>query len=514
MKKQVNQLRAGVVLSYINLALGSIIPFFYTPVMLRMLGQEEYGLYSLSNSATSYLTLLTFGFGSTIVRYIAKYRAENNKKEEEAIFGFFLLLYCGLAVFVVICGVVIANNVEPLFHRGLNMQELDKVYILILIMTINTALSFPLSVFSSIVLAHERYVYRRLVDMISTVAVPIVHLIALYLGYASVGMAVASTILQLMMLPLNIIYCLAILHVKPHFSRIPKELICEMLGFSAYVFIGTIADLLFWSTDKVILGMLASSIAVAIYNVGGTFNTIIMNLSTSISGVLTPKITGMVVKNATNDQLTELFVRIGRIQYFIVALIVSGFTLFGRTFINLWAGPDYMDSYWIAIMIMFPLCIPLIQNTGLSILVAQNKHQFRSKVYLSIAIVNAISTYLIAPYMGGIGAALCSCISYLVGQGVIMNIYYYKEAGIDIPLFWKNICFMTTVPGTMLCIGLVMSKWIVVNNWFTFLFGVVLYTIIYCVSMYFFILNDYEKDIVRKPLLSAMRKVKLIRGKR
>ena len=74
MKKQINQLRSGVYLSYINLLLGSLIPMFYTPVMLELLGEAEHGLYSLANSAVGYLSLLSFGFGSTIIRYLSKYR--------------------------------------------------------------------------------------------------------------------------------------------------------------------------------------------------------------------------------------------------------------------------------------------------------------------------------------------------------------------------------------------------------------------------------------------------------
>ena len=65
---KVNQLRVGTLLSYVNLAIGSIIPMIYTPIMLRILGQAEYGLYSLSNSIVGYLSLLNFGFGSTIIR--------------------------------------------------------------------------------------------------------------------------------------------------------------------------------------------------------------------------------------------------------------------------------------------------------------------------------------------------------------------------------------------------------------------------------------------------------------
>ena len=121
---KVNQLRSGVILSYINLGISTLIPFIYTPIMLRMLGQAEYGLYSLSSSAVAYLSLLSFGFGSTIIRYIAKYRAENNKEAEEKTYGFFLLLYCVLSVLVMGCGIIISQNVEPIFHKGLNINEL------------------------------------------------------------------------------------------------------------------------------------------------------------------------------------------------------------------------------------------------------------------------------------------------------------------------------------------------------------------------------------------------------
>lgn len=503
---QKNQLRSGVILSYINLVLGMIIPFLYTPVMLRMLGQAEYGLYSLAHSAVAYLSLLSFGFGSTIIRYIAKYRAEGDKKSEEKAYGFFLLLYSALAILVLVCGTVIAFNIEPIFNRGLTVNELEKMKVLVLLMTFNSALSFPLSVFSSMVTAHEKYIFRKCVDMLATVAAPLANLVALYLGYGSVGMTVAATIMQFAMLPLNIVYCYKKLNIRPRFAVLPKALIKEMVGFSVFVFIGSIVDMLFWATDKVILGMLAGSVAVAVYNVGATFNNIVINLSTSISGVLTPKVTGMVVKNTPKIQLTELFVRVGRLQFIIVALVASGFTVFGQDFISLWAGEDYIEAYWIALLTMFPLCVPLIQNTGLAIVTAQNKHRFRSIVYLIIAIANVISTYLLVPSMGVIGAALCSCISYIIGQGIIMNIYYYKITGINIPLFWKNILKMALVPLLMTVAGLVLFRFVVVDNWFVFFAGVIIFTVIYAMLMYFLAFNSYEKDVFRKPLKKVVSK--------
>lgn len=501
MKKQINQLQAGVILSYINLALGSIIPMFYTPVMLKLLGQSEYGLYSLSNSVISYLSLLSFGLGGTIIRYIAKYRAENDKESIEKLFCFSIKLFCGLAIIVLFIGFIITFNVEEIFHRGLTAQEIDKVHILIFIMTINTALSFPNSVFSSVILAYERYVFRRIADMLSTVIAPLANIIVLYFGYASVGMALVSTMLQILMFGLNIFYCIGKIKISPRGGSLSRDLIGEIFKFSAYSFLGSIVDMLFWSTDKVILGMLASSIAVAVYNVGGTFNNIVINLSTSISGVLMPKITGMVVKKEKEEELTKLFIRVGRLQYIIIALVISGFTVFGRSFITLWAGDEYINAYWIAILTLVPLCIPLIQNTGVSIVVAQNRHKFRSIVYLLIAILNVISTYYVVPYWGGIGAAFCSGISYILGQGIIMNWFYYKKIGIDIPKFWKNIASMSVLPVGMAMVGILVLNKVEISNWSSFLTGIAIYTFIYCIGMYIFSLNDYEKKIIQKFLL-------------
>ena len=79
-----SQLKIGIVLNYINLALSGLIPFFYTPIMLSILGQEEYGLYRLSGSLTSYLSLVSIGLGAAITRYLIKAREENGIEEARA----------------------------------------------------------------------------------------------------------------------------------------------------------------------------------------------------------------------------------------------------------------------------------------------------------------------------------------------------------------------------------------------------------------------------------------------
>ena len=80
--KTTNEIKLGAILSYVILGLELIVGLVYTPILTKMLGQAEYGLYSLAASIIAYLTVLDLGFGNAIIRYTAKYRAEGKVREQ------------------------------------------------------------------------------------------------------------------------------------------------------------------------------------------------------------------------------------------------------------------------------------------------------------------------------------------------------------------------------------------------------------------------------------------------
>lgn len=508
--KNVNQLKAGALLSYVNLGLGCIIPLLYTPIMLRMLGQSEYGLYSLSNSVISYLSMLNFGMGSAVMRYVTKCRAEGDKRSVENIVGLFTIIYSLLAVLVVAVGLFLTAFADTFFSKGLTSDEISRLRILLVLMTLSTAVSFPVSVFSSVAVAYEKYVFRRLIDIAGTILTPVLNLAALFMGTGSIGMAVVGLFIQLLYTPIFLVSCSKMLNIHPKFGKPKPGLLKEIWGFSAFVFLSMIVDLLYWSTDKVLIGAMIGSAAVAIYNVGGTFTSMMQNMSSAISNVFVPRVTMMVVKDASNDEMSELLIRIGRLQYLIISLILSGYIVFGQIFIHFWSGDAYQDAYWIALLTMIPLAIPLIQNIAYNTILAQKKHQFRAIVYLIIALINIVSTYLVIPYYGIIGAAVCTGISFVVGNGIIMNIYYYKVTKLNIPAFWKNIGQMTIVPAIMVIAGYwIVNCYISVTGIMRFLIEVIVYIAIFCGLSWEITMNRYEKNL----FIDLVKKVLRIRNK-
>ena len=494
--RKINELKAGALLSYVNLAISCIIPLLYTPLMLRILGQSEYGLYSLSNSVISYLTMLNFGMGSAVIRYVAKARVEGGKEQVEKIVGLFATIYIILALLVIIVGCILTVFADTWFAQGLTQDEIDRLRVLMVIMSLSTAVSFPVSVYSSLAVAYEKYIFRRVFDMVATIASPVLNLVVLFMGKGSIGMALVGLFIQIAYAPIFIGYCKKKLNIHLRFKKLPFNMLRDIWSFSAFVFLSTIVDMLYWSTDKVLIGALMGSAAVAVYNVGGVFTSMLQQMTSAISGVFTPRITIMVTENTTPKVLSDLLIRIGRLQYLIVAFVLTGYIVFGRIFIHFWSGDEYQDAYIVALLTMIPLAIPLIQNIAFSIILAKKKHQFRAIIYTVIAVINVITTYLAIPRFGIIGAAGCSAIAFLLGNGLIMNIYYYIVIKLDIPRFWKNIISMSVVPVIFLIIGyIIVNMLLPTKGIMEFLIEISIYTVFYGVFTWLFTMNNYEKNL-------------------
>lgn len=509
MQKEKDQLKIGIILNYLNMGVGSLIPIFYTPIMLQLLGQSEYGLYKLASSVTSYLGLISMGLGSAVGRYLIKAQMEGGKDDEEKTLGLFMVIFQIIALVAFVVGVVITLNLGIWYGNSLSGTELTKMKIIVFILVCNTALGFQISPYISVVNTHERYLFMQIMNIISTCVTPILNLIVLFLGFASIGMAVSSLVLNLISRSIYIFYIRKCLKIKPQYKGMPTKLLKEILAFSFWIFVANIVGQLYNSTDTIMIGAIPKlgTTGVAVYNVGATFSSLVLTLTVGISSLLTPKTNKLVFSGASNTELTDLAIRVGRIQGYIVTLIVAGFIAFGRPFIQFYAGKEYADAYWIAVLMMVHSMIPLVQSVCLNIIVAQNKHKFRSLTYLGIAIVNVIGTwFLMQTSLGIIGAALMTCIAGVVGTWFVMNWYYDKVIHLEMVRFWKNVGKLYVIPTILCAITLIISKWVNFYSVPIMCLGIIIFTILYCILSWKFVMNDYEKDLMLGSILRIIKR--------
>ena len=223
MKENSNQIKIGAILSYAIIVVNMLVGILYTPILTAKLGQSEYGLYSLVTSVISYLTILDFGFGNAIIIYTTRYKVSNQKEKEEKLHGMFLIIYTVIGVIAGIIGAILWLNVDKLFGNSMNYEELQKAKVLMGILTLNLTITFPLSIFSSIITAYEKFIFSKVLNLIRIILNPIVMLVLLNFGYKSIALVVLNTTFNIGTLVINYIYCKKNLNIKLKFGKLDTK---------------------------------------------------------------------------------------------------------------------------------------------------------------------------------------------------------------------------------------------------------------------------------------------------
>lgn len=502
----INEKKAGVILSYLGQVVKIIVNLIYTPIMLRLLGQSEYGLYQLVYSVVSYLSLLSLGFGSSYLRFYSRYKAQKDEDGVAKLNGMFMLIFCSISVICVLCGTVMVGNIRGIFGTGLTDNEYETAKILMGLLIINLALTFPNSVFNCSITAHEKFLFQKLLILLQNVFSPFLTLPLLIMGYGSIGMVSVTTFLTFVLLLSNVFFCFKKLHIRFMFRGLQVGLLKEMWVFTFFIFLNQIIDQVNWSVDKFLLGRFAGTTAVAVYGVGGQINSMYLEFSTSISNVFVPKVNRIVAESNDNEQLTKLFTKVGRIQFLVLGFVLSGFIFFGYPFVKMWAGEEYGASYAVAILLIAPVTVPLVQNLGIEIQRAKNMHKVRSIVYLFIAIGNVFISIPLIKLMGPAGAALGTAISLFAGNIIFMNWYYHSRIGMNMIYFWQEIVKFIPALIAPCVVGIAIMKFINITGLVKLGVFAVVYATVYGLSMYFLGMNEEEKRLVVGPIRKILRK--------
>ena len=438
-----NQIKIGAILSYISIIFTFAVGLIYTPILIRWLGQSDYGLYSIVMSFAAYLSLMDMGVGNAIVRYIARNKAIGNSKTESDLIGQFLKFFTFIGLLTVIIGTILCLKTPAIFNNSLEHSDVVSVQVMIAILTVNFAISFPLNVYSAVIQAYERFIFIKLMTIVRIITVPIITLIALSLGGKLIAMTIIISLVNISILLVNYYYARVKLGLKTSFAPIDREMKKEIILYSFFIFISAMADKLYWQTDQILLGILESSKVVAIYAVAIQLITIFASLSTGISNLFLPKLTILLSKNESQKQINNIFEVVSKYQYIIMMLCFSGFVLFGREFITIWAGESYTPAYTVVLIIMIPFIVDLIQNLALMIMQAKGTYHFRAILMIICAFVNLLISIPVIKHFGFYGTAVVTAIFVALGNVIVLNFYFHIKLHLNMWTYWKNIFYYT-----------------------------------------------------------------------
>ena len=444
------------------------------------------------------------------IRFYARYRREGNEVALARLNGCCLLLLSGIGALVLTFGIFLSYHLPLLYGTGLSASEYRVAETLFRVLTVYQAVLFPMSAFSEIVSAHERFLFLKVVGIVKTVLVPIVTVPLLLVGKSCIAMAIALLFVAVLTELAYAIYVKRVLHCRFSFRMPEHGFLGSLLSYTAFIAIGLLVDQINAGLDRFLLGRSVGTVAVAVYAVGHALYQYYMMFSTSVSGLLAPRVHRIVHETEDpalrGDRLSALFLCVGRLQFLLLSLLATGVIFFGRPFLLHWVGEGYDDAYAIALLLILPATVPFIQNVGIEIQRALNLHRFRSIAYLGMAGLNLLLTLSLIPRLGAVGAAVGTAVSLLLANGILMNVYYSRRCGLNILGFWKGILRLSAGLPLPLAVGALLSCVLPMRSIAGLLVGIVIYTATYGASMWLFGMNSYEKDLVRNPIRRLLKR--------
>ena len=487
--------KKGAILSYIQVVLSVAVSVIYVPVLLRYLGQSEYGLYQIVGSFFSYISVFESCMSTGVLRNYCNALGSQDKEAADVTLSMAKVIYRAMAVLMALVGVIVIFTFRRFYEGSFSASELKESSAILLLLFANMMVTLLGSVYLTILTGHEKFTFLKVLSIIIQIAQPFFVILCVRKIPYAIMVSTVIVVLNVLTVLMRYLYVTRKLKIRIVKKERNGKVIKEIVGLSATILLGCIADQIFWKTDQVILGKLFSTAVVAVYSVGAQIYMMYMQFGTQIASVFYPKVSILYQEENGNQKVSDLFVRVGRVTFMIIMLILSGFIVFGKEFLLIWVGEGYTEAYYVAIVVMIPFSVDLAQNLALAILQVKKQYSFRAKIYLLSALINVVTTVIFASYFGIVGAAISTGLSMFITSGLIMNWYYLKKANLDIVKFWKETFKIITVSMVMMTLVLLIKQYMSWNSVGLLQLGIeiILFALIYVSAMYKFIMTSEEK---------------------
>lgn len=500
MVKLQNEKYYGALLNFVAIIVSLLSGLVLTPVLVRYLGRNDFGLYQLMGSFVAYLSVLDLGFSDTVVRFVAKYNIEDERDKKAYFLSTVLLIYLIISIFIAVVGFFIYFNIEYVFSSNLTIGELSNAKMILLMLLVSVAVTVLGKFFSGLLDGEERFVLVRIVNLAKSILNMVLGVVIVMHGANSVGVTLLNTVLNMFVFVSIFIMSYPYLIGNISLYKVKVVLFKEIMSFSIYIFLQSIMSVLYWRIGGFVLGATEGTASVALFAIALQINHIFLYSTTAISSVLLPSATKLSVNNSNGKEHTEFMIKPARYSLMITAFMTLGFVFIGKEFLELWVGKGFEQVYSIVLIIVIASLIPRLQNAGTQLARAYNMHKFFTGMYFVMGLCNILLTVVLAKRFGALGAAASTAFFLVVGNTIGANFFYKKYLSIDIFRFvhatFRGIIWAILAASCIgICLNLTMSDFMLLER---FLIKGFLISIVYIVCMIKWGVSENELFTLKK----------------
>lgn len=407
-----SEFKLGAILSYMSMVFSAIAGVLYTPWMIRCIGANDYGLYTLSLSLVN-MFLLDFGLGQAVVRFLARYYAKGDEKSVPQFLGMVYKVYMLIALVLLLIYLAIFLSIDSIY-ASLEPSELATLKPLFIISAFYSVSLFPCMPLEGILTARERFVALNGCSLAWKVTTVLLTVGALLCGLGVYSLVLVNAIAGFLFALAKLLCVRKLTHDRADFSSWDGELGREILGFTTWQMVVQITENVTTTVTPSILAATTGSFAVTIIGLAIQVNGYVYQIASVVNKMLMASTARILESEEAKGKLQSRLELVGRFQLVSMGMIYVLFVCVGDRIIACWLGGGYEELRACILLVLIPTLLRMSQSIADTALMLQGHVRERGLLGALMLVCVVIVSFAASQKMGSIGAALGLCLGGLV----------------------------------------------------------------------------------------------------
>lgn len=474
------QIKSGALISYLAIAISIVSALLYTPWMKNQIGDSNYAIYSLASSLIA-IFLMDFGLGTSVTRFVAKYRAENNESGINNILGYVIKLYIAIDIIIFILLTIVYFQLENIY-TGLNVSEIEVLKKVFVVVAGYSVFSFPFTPLTGILNAYEKFIELKLCDLFQKLSAILLIVIALMSDYGVVALVLMNALSGTLAIVVRLYIIKRNINIRPNLKIKDSSILKSLASFSLWATVLALAQRMIFNLAPSILGITSNSMEIARFAPASQLEGYFFTFAFAINGLFMPTIARYTAQSDVKS-CEKLLTKVGRYQMSILGLLFSGIAVVGTEFMELWMGKEYRMGGICALIMIAPSLLAYPQQIANTMISVQNKIKYSAISAVIMAITNIILSFVLTPKLGVWGASISIGIAYTVNW-LILNVVYHKQLNLNLKGFYLRV-YLKHIPAIAICIviSIVICNLLSITEWTGLLIKAVIVSVIYVISL-------------------------------
>jgi len=436
LKLEKTQILKNVGSSWFALAINVLVGIFLSPFIVHRLGDAAFGIWVLIFSVTGYYGLFDLGIRSSIIRYVSKYTATDDRQKLTQFVNTALFSYTAIGLVSMVLTALLSSSIEHFFKIPPEMHS--QARLLLLMVGASVSLGFPLGVFGGMLEGLQRFYILNWTSIGAALARAVLIVYFLNRGYGLLTVALITVLLPLLSSILRGMVVFRLCPVALGLQHVDRASFRHMANYGGTTFLVMIALRLRFRTDELVLGAMMSAVAVTYFNIGAR----IVDYAAEFIGALAQVFVPMSSQSEATgdlDRVRKIYIAGNRACAFLMYPITAILIIFGKHIIRIWMGARYVPiSYPVLLVMLIPFAFMMSQAASGRILFGLGIHQTWAAITVIEGIANLILSIALVPPLGIIGDALGTAIPLSFTYLVFLPRHLKKRIGVPVGTFWRE----------------------------------------------------------------------------